>query len=273
MAQRHGKIVWASENSEPPWHFTRHTRLHVADRIADIHVPKSQIESAAGRLTAPFRKVAVMEPDSSYSAAAQFTQYDKLVAEYRSVAAQCQACHDQLAAAERELRTCASRMNDHEPDVDREIDAAQAHILDGHANRWPWDVAHLSRRERQVFVLIGEGLTTHEMAEKLSLATSTVETYRERLKTKLKVSSGHALVRQAVLWVVRTPDEAAWRAAMATPIRVLRLLASLDKAEAIVNQILRLDAGDKADDLLESLTKLIVEMRKTAKEVMRDDTL
>jgi len=55
---------------------------------------------------------------------------------------------------------------------------------------------------------------------------------------------------------------------MATPIRVFRLLAGLREAEAIVNQILQLDRGDDADDLLEVLTKLIVEMRKTAEDVI-----
>jgi len=55
---------------------------------------------------------------------------------------------------------------------------------------------------------------------------------------------------------------------MATPIRVLRLLVGLREAEAIVNQILRLDRGDDADDLLETLTKLIVEMRTTAEDVI-----
>jgi len=143
-----------------------------------------------------------MEPDFSNSVAAQSTQYDKLVAEYQAIAAQCQACHDQLTAAERELRLVASQMNVQVPDLNREIDAAQANLLDDGASRSLWDLANLSRREREVFGLIGEGRTTHEIAEKLNLATSTVETYRERAKSKLKLSSGSALVRQAVLWSI-----------------------------------------------------------------------
>jgi DNA-binding NarL/FixJ family response regulator len=63
-----------------------------------------------------------------------------------------------------------------------------------------FDAAQLSHREREVFELIGQGLTTHEIADQLKLAISTVETYRERLKCKLDVRSGAALVRFAAIW-------------------------------------------------------------------------
>jgi len=88
------------------------------------------------------------------------------------------------------------------PDVSREIDAIQDKLLDGHASRVLWEVAQLSHREREVFEQIGKGLTTSEIAAHFCLATSTVETYRERLKKKLNLKSGNALVRQAVLWFV-----------------------------------------------------------------------
>jgi len=143
-----------------------------------------------------------MESDSSSNVSARVTQYDKLVADYHSIAVKCQACHDQLAAAERELRLVARQMNGQTPDVNREIDAAQSKLLDGEPDRSLWNISHLSHREREVFALIGEGRTTHEIAEELSLATSTIETYRERVKSKLKLSSGSALVRQAVLWSI-----------------------------------------------------------------------
>jgi DNA-binding NarL/FixJ family response regulator len=61
----------------------------------------------------------------------------------------------------------------------------------------------LSGRELQIFTLIGQGRTTHEIAKELHLAVSTVETYRERLKTKLGLSSGAELTRQAILWVMQ----------------------------------------------------------------------
>jgi DNA-binding CsgD family transcriptional regulator len=69
-----------------------------------------------------------------------------------------------------------------------------------------FDAAQLSHREREVFELIGEGLTTHEIADQLKLAISTVETYRERLKVKLDVKSGPALIRFAAIWMYTHND-------------------------------------------------------------------
>jgi DNA-binding NarL/FixJ family response regulator len=58
----------------------------------------------------------------------------------------------------------------------------------------------LSDRELEVFELIGDGLTTRQIAKKLYLSTKTIETYREHIKTKLNVKSSAELVRQAVRW-------------------------------------------------------------------------
>jgi DNA-binding NarL/FixJ family response regulator len=61
----------------------------------------------------------------------------------------------------------------------------------------------LSDRELEVFTLIGQGRTTHAIAKELNLAVSTVETYRERLKVKLKLDSGSELTRRAILWLLQ----------------------------------------------------------------------
>jgi len=62
-------------------------------------------------------------------------------------------------------------------------------------------MAHLSDRELEVFQLIGEGLTTQQIADRLNVSISTVETHRAHLKDKLKLANGTELVRQAVEWV------------------------------------------------------------------------
>jgi DNA-binding NarL/FixJ family response regulator len=62
-------------------------------------------------------------------------------------------------------------------------------------------IEQLSARERQVLELVGQGLPTTQIAAQLQLAASTVETYRERLKTKLHLHSGLELIRYAVLWL------------------------------------------------------------------------
>jgi len=62
--------------------------------------------------------------------------------------------------------------------------------------------ATLSDRELAVFALIGEGLGTREIAERLGIAVKTVETYREHIKDKLGLESAPELTRRAVAWVL-----------------------------------------------------------------------
>ena len=56
----------------------------------------------------------------------------------------------------------------------------------------------LSSRERQVLQLVAEGLTSAEIAARLSLSPKTVETYRARMMEKLDVRDLPALVRFAI---------------------------------------------------------------------------
>jgi DNA-binding NarL/FixJ family response regulator len=58
----------------------------------------------------------------------------------------------------------------------------------------------LSDRELEVFELIGQGLGTRQISERLKLSTSTVETHRSHIKEKLNLSSATELVRAAVEW-------------------------------------------------------------------------
>lgn len=66
----------------------------------------------------------------------------------------------------------------------------------------PEPVAVLSDRELEVFDLIGRGVGTREIAERLGIAVKTVETYRENIKEKLMIDSGPELARRAVAWVL-----------------------------------------------------------------------
>jgi DNA-binding NarL/FixJ family response regulator len=60
---------------------------------------------------------------------------------------------------------------------------------------------HLTDRELEIFQMIGRGLYSGEIADRLHLSAKTVGTYRERIKAKLGFSSGMDLVRYAVIWV------------------------------------------------------------------------
>lgn len=62
-------------------------------------------------------------------------------------------------------------------------------------------IASLTDRELEVFQLIGRGQTTREIGAKLNLGSSTVETYRARIKTKLNLANATQLSHEAVRFV------------------------------------------------------------------------
>lgn len=64
-------------------------------------------------------------------------------------------------------------------------------------------VAALTDRELEIFELIGGGLETREIARRLRLGVSTVETHRAHLKEKLGLASATQLIRAAVEWRAR----------------------------------------------------------------------
>jgi DNA-binding NarL/FixJ family response regulator len=61
--------------------------------------------------------------------------------------------------------------------------------------------ARLSDRELQVFRLLGSGLGTKQVAQRLRLSVKTVETYREHIKQKLELRDAPTLVHAATTWV------------------------------------------------------------------------
>ncbi len=48
--------------------------------------------------------------------------------------------------------------------------------------------------------LIGTGMQTREIAEKLGLSVKTVDAHRENIKAKLNLRNAAELVKTAVLW-------------------------------------------------------------------------
>lgn len=62
-------------------------------------------------------------------------------------------------------------------------------------------VDQLSDRELEVFRMLGEGHGTAEIAQRLHISVSTVETYRAHIKDKLGLANGMDLVTTAVRWV------------------------------------------------------------------------
>jgi DNA-binding NarL/FixJ family response regulator len=62
-------------------------------------------------------------------------------------------------------------------------------------------VANLTDRELLIFQLLGSGIKTRDVADKLYLSVKTVETHRENIKHKLKLSGSAELIRHATNWV------------------------------------------------------------------------
>src|SRR5579863_8322331 len=67
-------------------------------------------------------------------------------------------------------------------------------------------IERLTDRELEVFQLIGRGQGTRRIATELHLGIKTVESYRARIKEKLKLEDGTQLLQQAIQWVHSLQD-------------------------------------------------------------------
>ncbi|MBI2434325.1 MAG: response regulator transcription factor [Candidatus Hydrogenedentes bacterium] len=128
--------------------------------------------------------------------------------------------HDESLFAERSLNAGASGYIRKQESTDRILEAIRQ-VLQGNvylsenmtkrmlnrhvgAHLDPDDdkISLLSDRELQVFELIGDGLGTRQVAEKLHLSIKTIESYRESIKRKLDLTTSNELTRHAVQWLL-----------------------------------------------------------------------
>jgi DNA-binding NarL/FixJ family response regulator len=127
--------------------------------------------------------------------------------------------HDESLFAERALRAGAlGYLSKQEPtskiiDAIRQVARGEVYLSATMANRLLHAVVggerldrnpigSLSNRELEVFEMIGQGLATKQIAGKLHLSPKTIETHREKIKTKLNLSNSNELNRRAVQWVL-----------------------------------------------------------------------
>jgi DNA-binding NarL/FixJ family response regulator len=59
----------------------------------------------------------------------------------------------------------------------------------------------LADRELEVFQMVGRGRGTRQIAEELHLGIKTVESYKARIKEKLRLADGNELLQYAIHWV------------------------------------------------------------------------
>ncbi len=127
--------------------------------------------------------------------------------------------HDESVWAERAIRAGA-RGYVMKKEASESVISAIKNILNGKIHVSPDMMAHLldkfqsnpsaqgaptvdilTDRELEVFRLIGSGLSTREIAERMKLGIKTIGTYRDRIKQKLCIKSATELTRRAVLWI------------------------------------------------------------------------
>jgi DNA-binding NarL/FixJ family response regulator len=107
---------------------------------------------------------------------------NKQEAAERVIGAIRQILQGRIYASERVAERLLSRVADNGEDIQRS------------------PVQFLSNRELEVFDLIGRGLSTGDIAERLHLSVKTIETYRANIKKKLRLKSAAALSRSAIQW-------------------------------------------------------------------------
>jgi DNA-binding NarL/FixJ family response regulator len=75
-----------------------------------------------------------------------------------------------------------------------------AHFIDDKkgANRSPAE--KLSDRELEVFDMLGRGMGTRQISERMGISLKTVQAYCARMKDKLSLGSGNELLREAIRW-------------------------------------------------------------------------
>ncbi len=129
--------------------------------------------------------------------------------------------HDESLYAERVLRAGArGYIMKHEggDDIIRAIrqvlsgklyvsEQMSARILEGVSGRQPATqcsaIKQLTDRELEIFQLIGQGLSTQEIANKLHLSAKTVHAHRASIKDKLEIKSVTELISYAARWAVQ----------------------------------------------------------------------
>jgi DNA-binding NarL/FixJ family response regulator len=75
-------------------------------------------------------------------------------------------------------------------------------LVDGVKSRKTWGVESLSDRELEVFRLVGQGLSTAQIAQRFHRSIHTVEAHRQAIKRKLKLKTAAELNRAAVQWML-----------------------------------------------------------------------
>jgi len=143
-----------------------------------------------------------MESQSTVNVSERDAECERLFEQYRAGLSLYVEALAEISSAERQLRGlhCYRKNLDNLSARLREIERSFGLQCFKTNVELEFLLENLSDREFKVFELLGQGFTTLQIAAHLKRAVSTIETYRERIKVKLDLSSGAELERQAFQW-------------------------------------------------------------------------
>jgi DNA-binding NarL/FixJ family response regulator len=197
-------------------------RRGLAELIEDD--PKLEVCGEAADTEDALRQVEATHPhvvvvDISLKSGHGIELIEQIKARHEYVRMLVSSVHDESLFAERALRAGAMGYVNKQEATQTVIEAihqilrGEIFLSDDMANRLlktvvggePLEedpIKTLSNREIEVFEMIGQALTTKQIAKKLHLSPKTVETHREKIKTKLNLASSTELTHRAMQWVM-----------------------------------------------------------------------
>jgi DNA-binding NarL/FixJ family response regulator len=193
--------------------------LIAADPELEVCGEAATAEEALSQVEATSPHVVIV--DLSLKSGHGIDLIEQIKARHEHVKMLVSSIHDESLFAERVLRAGAMGYVNKEEDTESVIEAihqvlqGKIYLSESMSNRLLKTVVDgeplaedpiksLSNRELEVFEMIGEGLTTKQIAKKLHLSPKTVETHREKIKTKLNVANSTELSHRAVQWVMES---------------------------------------------------------------------
>jgi DNA-binding NarL/FixJ family response regulator len=197
-------------------------RHGLAELIEDD--PKLEVCGEAADAEEALRQVEATHPhvvvvDISLKSGHGIELIEQIKARHEHVRMLVSSVHDESLFAERALRAGAMGYVNKQEATETVIGAihqilrGEIYLSEDMANRLlktvvggePLDedpIKSLSNREIEVFEMIGQGLATKEIGKKLHLSPKTVETHREKIKSKLNLASSTELTHRAMQWVM-----------------------------------------------------------------------
>ena len=100
-----------------------------------------------------------------------------------------------------QVLTAVERILAGEVYISHQVTSQMALQLAGRKRNYPVpEIHHLTDRELEIFELTGHGLSVRQIAARLNLGTSTIDTYRTRIKEKLCLNGHTVMLQSAIRW-------------------------------------------------------------------------